>query len=229
MMGKSSMEERMEAPLLEFWLPKPESGVGKKSEGKLEKGEMSLSERVIKFIMPLEDVKFGMLSVSFLAKRFGMERSKFSRVFKKEMGVTPEEFLNRIKMTRCHLLLMSGRNITIKRISETFGFCTTDYFIKKFKEYYGVVPGKFKELRTNRKGHERRRDAQDRRRARGSASKAKERRSGRERRKGIGDRRAQSAAEDQPKKEESKATDIVKRRSQHSRALGVYTTVPDES
>ena len=61
--------------------------------------------------------------------------------------MTLEHFLFKEKMDRATYLLKAYQNITIKEIAERIGFCTSNYFIQKFKEYYGVAPGKYRELK----------------------------------------------------------------------------------
>jgi hypothetical protein len=42
----------------------------------------------------------------------------------------------------------------VKEVGNRLGFCTCDYFIRKFRKYYGIVPGQFKEFRMQRSEEE---------------------------------------------------------------------------
>ncbi len=52
-------------------------------------------------------------------------------------------------MARAAFLLKAyGDDITVKEVSNRVGFCSCDYFIRKFRAYYGIVPGRYKEYKT---------------------------------------------------------------------------------
>ena len=61
--------------------------------------------------------------------------------------MTLENFLYKEKMSRAAFLLKTHNGIKVKEVSEIIGFCTCDYFIRKFKEFYGLLPGKYKEFK----------------------------------------------------------------------------------
>ena len=49
-------------------------------------------------------------------------------------------------------------------MAERIGFCSPDYFIRKFRQFYGVVPGKYSEFKAKRPGiRDRRKEIKDRR------------------------------------------------------------------
>ncbi|MGD2093163.1 MAG: AraC family transcriptional regulator [Candidatus Aminicenantes bacterium] len=107
-------------------------------------------ERIIKYVLTMVDEEFAGLSVGKLAQWFEMDRFKLSREFKNHTGMTLEEFLYKEKMTRAALLLLAYKNITVKKVAEKIGFCSKDYFIRKFRQFFGVVPGKYSEFKAKR-------------------------------------------------------------------------------
>ncbi len=108
----------------------------------------NVSNQVIRRIMTVPDEEFGDLSVSRLAYSFKISRYKLTRQFKSHTKMTLEDFLFKEKMARAAYLLAAEEGIRVKDVSEMIGFCTCDYFIRKFKAYYGIVPGKYKECKT---------------------------------------------------------------------------------
>ena len=121
-------------------------------------------ERIIQYVLTMADEEFAGLSVGKLAQLFEMDRYKISRQFKSQTGMTLEEFLYKEKMTRAALLLLAYRDITVKKVAERIGFCSPDYFIRKFRQFYGVVPGKYSEFKAKRSGiRDRRQGVIDRR------------------------------------------------------------------
>lgn len=69
------------------------------------------------------------------------------KLFKKEVGVTPHEYLVRARMTLAKKLLQSGMenqysDFTISQISEMCGYSEPLYFSRVFKKYYGIAPSR---------------------------------------------------------------------------------------
>jgi len=109
-------------------------------------------DHVLQHIMTVADNKFADLSVSTLAYSFNIDRYKLSRQCKRQTGMTLEDFLFKEKMTRAAFLLKVYEEITVKEVSEQIGYCTCDYFIRKFKSFYGIAPGKYKGFKTTHPG-----------------------------------------------------------------------------
>jgi len=116
-------------------------------------GNKKITDKIVSYVLSVSDQEFSGLSVSILAHSFNIERSKLSRRFKDQMGITLEDFLHKEKMNRAAFLLRT-RDITVKEVSRRIGFCTCDYFIRKFKEYYGIVPGRYKSFKTKSSIHD---------------------------------------------------------------------------
>ena len=104
-------------------------------------------DRVVEHVMSVADEQFAGLSVAGLAYSLKINRFKLSRQFKSQSAMTLEEFLFKEKMARAAFLLKTFEDITVKEVSRRIGFCTCDYFIRKFKQYYGVAPGMFKKFK----------------------------------------------------------------------------------
>jgi YesN/AraC family two-component response regulator len=104
-------------------------------------------DRVVEHVMSVTDEQFANLSVAVLACLLKIDRYKLSRQFKRRSDMTVEEFIFKEKMARAAFLLKTFEHITVKEVSRRIGFCTCDYFIRKFKQYYGVAPGRYKEFK----------------------------------------------------------------------------------
>lgn len=107
----------------------------------------NIPDLVLQYVMTVTDEEFANLSVSTLAYSFKIDRCKLSRQFKRQTNMTLEHFLFKEKMSRAAFLLKTHDGIKVKEVSEIIGFCTCDYFIRKFKEFYGILPGKYKEFK----------------------------------------------------------------------------------
>lgn len=67
------------------------------------------------------------------------------KLFKKETGVTPHEYLNDARMNRARLYIENGvansySNFTVSQIAEACGFNEPLYFSRVFKKRFGVSP-----------------------------------------------------------------------------------------
>jgi AraC-like DNA-binding protein len=111
------------------------------------KMDNNVYNRVLEHVMSVTDEQFANLSVAGLACSLQIDRFKLSRQFKSQSAMTLEEFLFKEKMARAAFLLKTFEDITVKEVSRRIGFCTCDYFIRKFKQYYGVAPGMFKKFK----------------------------------------------------------------------------------
>lgn len=101
---------------------------------------LSVLEDVILYIQEHYSEK---LTSEELARIAGYQPQYFSRLFKKTVGVTPIEYINRYRVKRaCYALLDS--NDSILDISIQCGFQSCSYFIKKFKEISGVSPKRYR-------------------------------------------------------------------------------------
>ena len=150
---------------------------------------------VVQYVMTLPIEQFAGLTVSKLAAHFKTDRFHLSRQFKKCKNMTLDSFIKREKMSRAAFMLLASNEIKVKEIAEIFGFCTCDYFIRTFRDYFGVVPGRYREFKTRRSGiGDRRMGIKERRRKKlkSAIPKSGDRRKGvNDRRKGKGDRRKQ--------------------------------------
>ncbi|MFC6096360.1 AraC family transcriptional regulator N-terminal domain-containing protein [Flavobacterium qiangtangense] len=74
-----------------------------------------------------------------------MSTTAFHRFFKKELGITPVEFIaqEKIKMAKT---LLSEPNIHINEVSYELGYEDSNYFIRLFKKHEGITPKQYQKL-----------------------------------------------------------------------------------
>lgn len=76
---------------------------------------------------------------------FSFSTEYLKRIFKKEMGMTPRQFLTQKRLENAAKnLAMGGENMNITQISRQCGFSDPLYFSKLFKSRYGVSPKNYK-------------------------------------------------------------------------------------
>jgi len=75
-------------------------------------------------------------NIGEIAEAVRLNPSYFRRLFKKESGVTCENYLIRIRMEEAEKLIQI-KDLTIKEIAYRVGFRNPDYFSKAFHKYWG--------------------------------------------------------------------------------------------
>ena len=70
------------------------------------------------------------------------------KLFKKETGVTPHEYLVNSRMDLAKNIILSGisnqySNYTVSQIAEMCGFAEPLYFSRVFKKRFGVSPSEY--------------------------------------------------------------------------------------
>jgi len=82
------------------------------------------------------------ISIESLSDKACMSKATFYRLFKRELGVSPNDFILAEKMKKAkEMLLRPG--IKIAAISYELGFSDANYFIRAFKKIVGITPGAF--------------------------------------------------------------------------------------
>ena len=83
--------------------------------------------------------KFKALSVSDVAAQVHMDRSSFSRLFHKETGKTPVDYIHFVKIDTADQL-MNNRRYTFTEIADMLGYSSYDYFCRVYQKYRGHAP-----------------------------------------------------------------------------------------
>lgn len=85
----------------------------------------------------------GKLTLEDTAQHVGFSPTYFSKIFKDEMGVTFNNYLGNLRVERSKILLLSGE-LSVGDVCAAVGFEDQSYFIKVFRRYTGVTPGKYR-------------------------------------------------------------------------------------
>ncbi|WP_379161514.1 AraC family transcriptional regulator [Paenibacillus sp. sgz5001063] len=84
------------------------------------------------------------LSVSMIGAHFGITPQYVSKLFKEQTGQGLHDYISQIRTAEAKALLQDG--VTIEEISMRVGFSSSSAFIRVFKKYEGITPGRFKSL-----------------------------------------------------------------------------------
>lgn len=83
------------------------------------------------------------LTVKEIADKFFLDAAYFSRLFKKEMGITPKKYILQLRIKRAAELL-ENTNYKINEISNTVGFEDPLYFSALFSKEMGTAPTQYR-------------------------------------------------------------------------------------
>lgn len=83
------------------------------------------------------------ISIEELSGKAYMSKSTFYRAFKRELGLSPIEFILQEKITMAKKLLLES-TAKIAAISTETGFQDVNYFIRLFKKMEGVTPKQYR-------------------------------------------------------------------------------------
>ena len=122
---------------------KPDSGIY------AEKASDTKYEQRVKKILKYIEVHYGdYITIEDMARQVNISRTECFRCFQKITGQTPLEYLTFYRLSQAAYKLHTTDS-SITEICISSGFSQPSYFGKKFREYYGVSPLKYRKQRIN--------------------------------------------------------------------------------
>lgn len=89
------------------------------------------------------------LPLGELAARFYMSKVHLIRLFKAEMGMTPNEYIIMMRVQKARGYLAEGMSVI--RVCEMVGYADESHFIRTFKRIMGITPKQYGKLRKENK------------------------------------------------------------------------------
>lgn len=86
------------------------------------------------------------LRIAEIANMMCVSLTGFERNFKRQLGVTPREYIMRKKLYFAKKALDDGASV--QQVCDMTGFCDSSHFIRCFKKQFGVTPHKYKSAYT---------------------------------------------------------------------------------
>lgn len=84
------------------------------------------------------------LSIQEIADYVGVSRSHFTTIFTKQVGMTPHNYLQRLKMNKAAEMLL-GTAYSVTEIAMSIGYSDLYAFTRAFGHYYGESPTQFRD------------------------------------------------------------------------------------
>ena len=133
----SEFRAKLHSVLLEFWKTCSRSGLNGHANGVVQAAKAYLQENLIQEI-----------SISDLAQRLGCSRGHLHAAFRRDMGMSPNDYLQRLRIKRCCDRLMSSVD-SITDVALDNGFDSAQYFARVFRKYLGFSPTEFRSRARN--------------------------------------------------------------------------------
>lgn len=86
------------------------------------------------------------LDLPELAKGAGLSESRFSHLFKEQVGISPQKYLEAQRLRRAEELL-AQTNLPIQEVAEQVGFESAYYFSLRFRKFKGESPSGYRKQR----------------------------------------------------------------------------------
>ena len=100
-------------------------------------------KRIIKAIEILSNNLGKIIDIEFVSNQVGLSPSRFAHLFKEEVGETPMNYRESIRLNYAKQLII-GTNMSIKQIAEAVNYDCAFHFSKRFKAIIGVSPKEFR-------------------------------------------------------------------------------------
>ena len=112
----------------------------------LERNRQTGREDVVEKAMAYLQSNYGdpNISAQYLADKYHITPSYFSRLFHEKCGCTFPDYLAALRIERARELLLEKENLSIQEICELVGYSNASYFTTSFKKKYGMTPGQFR-------------------------------------------------------------------------------------
>jgi AraC-like DNA-binding protein len=91
-----------------------------------------------------ENISDADFNVNKLAGHLNISTTQLYRRIKELTGYSPVELIRVIKLQKAYTLL-SKRDNTVKEVCYLTGFNNLSYFIKCFREHFGITPANFRD------------------------------------------------------------------------------------
>lgn len=108
-------------------------------------GEKLTNTLILDSIRYIQTNYFGDLSVQKLAGKAHLSKNQYTRLFLKETGTTPYQYIKNYRLDIAVSMLKNG--ISVAEIAENCGFLSSSAFSSSFKKQYGCSPREFSNFR----------------------------------------------------------------------------------
>ncbi|WP_308634824.1 AraC family transcriptional regulator [Paenibacillus silvisoli] len=84
------------------------------------------------------------VSIEDLSRSLGYHRTHLSKMFKQATGISPMQFLLKVRMERARELLYGQNHLSIDQVASSVGYPDALYFSKQFRKTFGCSPSEYR-------------------------------------------------------------------------------------
>ncbi len=117
-------------------------------ESAVSMAQMSSKQRLSSVLYYIDSNLEQRLSVELLAQRMHMSSDNFTRVFKKVLGITPSQYIQRARVNRAQTLLLTTR-FSAKEVGHAVGIPNSSQFSTLFRKITNFSPSRYVKLHLN--------------------------------------------------------------------------------
>lgn len=107
-------------------------------------GQGEMHPRIIKAVEYMEEHFAEPVAVADMAAAVSLSENRFAVLFKEQIGYTPMQFLNSLRLDHAQSLLLRGESIA--DAAALSGFSSNQYFCRYFHKMTGQTPGEFRKM-----------------------------------------------------------------------------------
>lgn len=108
------------------------------------KGHNRIDERIRQCVVEIRRNIFHSISLNQMAKTINLSKDHFIRLFRKEMGCTPQQYINQKKVEQAQLMLLVD-DVPIKTLAYQLGYEDPSYFSRLFHQRVGCTPVQYRQ------------------------------------------------------------------------------------
>lgn len=106
--------------------------------------KLSLNPKVSKSKEYIDNNYDKLIGLEEICEKVGVSKYYLCREFLKGIGLTPGNYLLKVRIQAAAKLLLFAKDMTVEEISQRVGFSCGNYFSKVFKKSLGVSPTEFR-------------------------------------------------------------------------------------
>lgn len=100
-----------------------------------------MDRRIQKAVLDIQ--KSMLITTKEMADSANLSIDHFSRLFKKETGVSPHQYLKDVRLKAARVFLESSE-LSVKELSMRVGFNDQSHFVRDFQKAYGLSPMRYR-------------------------------------------------------------------------------------
>lgn len=103
----------------------------------------SPSPTLVRITRYLEENYTSQLTLTGVSEHFGFSKQYIMRLFRRRLGVTFTDYLNRLRLEKARYLLTHHHSLSVGQVAYAVGFSSIYYFDRVFKNTYRLTPREY--------------------------------------------------------------------------------------